>query len=124
MTPCRIRRGFVSRYTVGMKRAVVAAFAIAVVVPSASAAAPRLVIANSSPLVVSGSHFKAGERVTVTFGQSTRRVRTTRLGRFRASFAGVAVDRCSGLRIAAVGARGDRALLVQSRVKCAPASSD
>jgi hypothetical protein len=105
-----------------MKRAVIAACAAAVVVPSASATAPRLVIAKSSPLVVSGSHFKAGERVTVSFGRSTRRVRATRLGSFQASFAGVAFDRCSGWRIAAVGARGDRALLVQSRVLCAPAS--
>ena len=107
----------------GMKRAVIAAFAAAVVVPSASAAAPRLVIAKSSPLVVSGLHFKAGERVTVSFGQSTRQVRTTRLGRFQVSFAGAALDRCSGWRITAAGARGDRALLVQSRVMCAPAST-
>lgn len=108
---------------VGMKRALIVALAAAVVVPSASAAAPRLVIAKSSPLVVSGSHFKAGERVTVSFGQNTRRVRTTKLGRFQVSFAGLALDRCSGWRITAAGARGDRALLVQSRVKCAPAST-
>ena len=107
-----------------MKRAVIAAVAAAVVVvPSASAAAPRLVIAKSSPLVVAGSHFKAGERVTVSFGQSTRQVRATRLGSFQASFAGVAFDRCSGWRIVAVGALGDRAVLVQSRVMCAPAST-
>jgi hypothetical protein len=106
-----------------MKRTAIAALAVAVVVPSASAAAPRLVIAKRSPLVVSGLHFKAGERVTVRFGQSTLRVRATKLGRFQVSFAGVALDRCSGWRIAAVGARGDRALLVRARVMCAPASS-
>jgi hypothetical protein len=102
-----------------------AALAAAVVVPSASAsaAAPRIVIARSAPLVVAGSHFKAGERVTVSVGPSVRQVRTTRRGSFQASFAGVAFDRCSGGRIAAVGSLGDRAVLVQSRVMCAPAST-
>jgi hypothetical protein len=106
-----------------MRRIAIAALASAVLVPSASAAAPRIVIAKSTPLVVSGSHFKARERVTVTFGQSTRHVRTTPLGSFQASFPGVVFDRCSGSRIAAVGALGDRAVIVQAHVMCAPAST-
>ena len=107
-----------------MKRIVITTLAAAVLVPSASASVPRIVIAKSDPLVVAGSHFKAGERVTVSFGQSTRRVRATTLGSFQASFAGVAFDRCSGGSIAAVGALGDRAVLARSRAMCAPASSD
>ena len=106
-----------------MRRMVITALAAAIVVPSASAAVPRIAIARSDPLVVAGSHFKAGERVTVSFGENTRRVRATRLGSFQASFAGVAFDRCSGSRFSAVGALGDRAVLVQSRVLCAPAST-
>jgi len=107
-----------------MRRIVIAALAAAVVVPSASAAYPRIVIAQTRPLVVAGSHFKARERVTVTFGQSSRHVRATALGTFQTSFADVLVDRCSGFSIAAVGALGDRAALVQSRAKCEPAQGE
>ena len=47
---------------------------------AASAAVPRLTIATSSPLVVAGTHFKANERVVVTFRETTRQVRATALG--------------------------------------------
>ena len=107
-----------------MRRIIIAVLAAAAVAPSASAAVPRVAIASSTPLVIAGSHFKAGERVTVTFGPSTHQVRATRIGSFRASFPGVVFDRCSGLSISAVGALGDRAVLVQSHVMCAPASSE
>jgi hypothetical protein len=106
-----------------MRRIVITALVAAVIAPSASAAVPRLVITKSNPLVVTGSHFKPRERVTISLGQSTRQVRTTRLGSFQASFADVAFDRCSGWRITAAGALGDHALLVQPRVMCAPAST-
>jgi hypothetical protein len=107
-----------------MRRIVIAALAAAVIVPSASAAAPRIVIANTKPLIVAGSHFKARERVTVTFGESTRHVRANALGSFETSFGVVVVDRCSGWTIAAAGALGDRAVLVQARAKCAPAQGE
>jgi hypothetical protein len=94
-----------------------------VIAPSASAAVPRLVLTKSNPLVVSGSHFRPGERVTVSFGENTRKVRVTRLGSFQASFAGVTFDRCSGWKITAAGVLGDHARLVASHVMCAPAST-
>ncbi len=90
---------------------------------SAAASSPRLSIATSSPLVVAGTRFVPHELVTVTFGSQVRRVRVTALGRFRAGFAGVAYDRCSGFQIVAAGARGDRAVLVRARAMCAPAST-
>jgi hypothetical protein len=104
-----------------MRRIVIVVAAAAAVVPSASAGVPRIAIAKSNPLVVAGSHFKSRERVTVTFGESTRHVRATALGSFQASFDGVVVDRCTGWRIVAAGALGDRAVLVQSHAMCAPA---
>jgi hypothetical protein len=92
-------------------------------VPSSAAASPRLTIATSSPLVVAGTRFVPHELVTVTLGSQVRRVRATALGTFRAGFASAAYDPCTGLRIVAAGARGDRALLVRARAMCAPASS-
>jgi hypothetical protein len=51
-------------------------------------------------------------------------VRANALGSFEASFGVVVVDRCSGWTIAAAGALGDRAVLVQARAKCAPAQGE
>jgi hypothetical protein len=90
---------------------------------SAAAATPRLTIATSSPLVVAGTRFVPHELVTLTLGSEVRRVRVTALGGFRAGFAGVPYDRCSGIQIVAVGARGDRAVLVRARALCAPLST-
>src|SRR5436190_22488723 len=95
----------------------------AVMTTAASAAGPRLAIATGSSLVVTGTHFAPRELVTVTFGPEVRHVRTTALGSFRAGFDGVAYDRCSGMRIAAAGVRGDRAVLLRARALCAPLSS-
>jgi hypothetical protein len=105
-----------------MKRIVIiVTLAAAVVVPAASASAPRLAITRSTPLTVSGSHFKAHEQVTVTFGPNKRYVRTTALGTFQASFPGVLVDRCSSWSITAVDAVGDHAVLIGSHLGCEPA---
>jgi len=107
-----------------MRYVLVAALAAVLVVPAASAAAPRIVLVKSSPLVVAGSHFKPRERVTVTLGQTTRQVRATTLGSFQASFGGIVLDRCSAWSVAAVGALGDRAVLLRPRAMCAPASGE
>ena len=101
----------------------VVAAALAPAAASAASTAPRLTIATSSPLVVTGAHFMPHELVTVTFASQVRRVRATALGSFRAGFGAVAYDRCSGFQIIATGARGDRAMLVRPRPLCAPASS-
>src|SRR5437763_746819 len=106
-----------------MKRIVLTTVLAAALAPSglSSASVPRIAIATSSPLVVAGSHFAAREYVTVTFEQTTRHARATPFGNFRATFTGVTSDRCSGYRSVAAGAGGNRAVLVQSRVMCAPA---
>jgi hypothetical protein len=108
-----------------MRRIVFTSVLVAALVPTISAVAstPRLTIATSSPLVVAGTRFVPHELVTVTLGSQVRRVRVTALGSFRAGFAGVAYDRCSGLQVTAAGARGDRAMLVRARALCAPAAS-
>jgi hypothetical protein len=102
---------------------VLAAALAPVLTTAASAAVPRLAIATSSPFVVAGVNFAPHELVTVTFGSHVRRVRVTALGTFRAGFADVAYDRCTGFQIVAAGARGDRAVLVRARPMCAPLSS-
>ena len=85
------------------------------------ASTPALHVVTKSPLVVRGTAFKTGERVTLTVAGTTFVVRTTRLGTFRANLGAVLGDRCS-YRIVASGARGDRAMLA-ARTGCAPASS-
>jgi hypothetical protein len=108
-----------------MRRIILTTVLVAALTPAASSAAsaPRLTIATSSPLVVAGTHFMPRETVKVTLGSEVRQVRVSALGNFRAGFAGVTYDRCSGVRIVATGARGDRAVLFGARPMCAPASS-
>jgi hypothetical protein len=89
--------------------ALVAASAAAAVAASAS---PSLHV-STTPLVVRGAQFRPLERVRVTasYGDArvTRLVRSTRAGRFVASF-GAAYDPCvETLRVTAAGASGDRA---------------
>jgi hypothetical protein len=76
---------------------------------------PTVRLAQSAPAIVRGAHFRAHERVRVVLrasGQSrTRHRRTGVYGRFSATFANVAVDRCSGFEIVATGAAGDSATL-------------
>jgi hypothetical protein len=62
-----------------------------------------------------GAGFKAHERVVVHVGSSSVTVRTTALGRFVAP-----LDRCSGGRVVAVGAAGDRAVLRLPPTGCPP----
>jgi hypothetical protein len=109
-----------------MRRIVLTSVLAAALASAASAtvtSAPQLAIATSTPLVVAGTRFVPHELVTVTLGSAVRRVRVTALGSFRAGFAGVPYDRCSGLQIVATGARGDRAILVRARALCAPLST-
>jgi len=73
------------------------------------------------PLVVSGTHFRGAERVTVEGGGATTVLRTTRFGTFLANLGNVLADRCS-VGVVAVGAGGDRATL-PLRTMCAPAQA-
>jgi hypothetical protein len=107
-----------------MKRIIAAAgIALLGLAPAAAgrSATPSVSIVTSSPLVVAGAHFRSHERVTITAANTTRSVRTTALGAFRASFSPMTVDRCSAVRIVAVGAFGDRAVFARTHVMCAPA---
>jgi hypothetical protein len=66
---------------------------------------------------VHGTGFKPRERVVVHAGTAAVAVRATSLGRFVAT---VSFDRCSGGRIFAVGASGDRAVLRLPPTGCPP----
>ena len=73
------------------------------------AVTPSLRVAGMSPLTVRGTHFKAGEHVTLTLTGSARRsARKTAsaAGTFTARFAGVKVTRCTTYSVRAVGSRG------------------
>lgn len=94
-----------------MNRLALTLAAAALVVPTTQA--PRLRIAEPSPLIVSGSGFKTLEGVKVTaFGRQgtlVRRVVATRTGTFRVRFA-AAADWCDGVReIRATGRKGSKA---------------
>jgi hypothetical protein len=105
-----------------MKRIWLLLVIIAVTAPGASAfdrTTPTLRIVTRAPLVVSGTHFRAAERVTIKAAGITRVVRTTGLGAFRANLGAMSSDRCS-FQITALGARGDHAMLA-ARAMCAPA---
>jgi hypothetical protein len=87
---------------------------------------PGLALTRAAPLTVSGTHFRAHERVSLVLHQSSgathRRVRAGRHGGFRKLFTGVTVDRCSGFRVSAKGSAGSRATLVRRALpECAPA---
>jgi hypothetical protein len=89
---------------------------------TSGASSPRLQIVTRSPLVVTGTHFRSAERVTVRVGATSLVVRTTRLGTFRANLGSSGGDRCSG-SIVAVGARGERVVVpLRIRALCAPAA--
>src|SRR3954470_10669019 len=106
-----------------MKRIILMAGLIgALAVPAAGAVTgPTLRVVTKSPLVVRGTSFKAGERVTVSAVGPKVVVRTSPPGAFRATLGDVLVDRCTG-RVVASGARGDHASIAW-RVECAPAST-
>jgi hypothetical protein len=89
----------------------------------AASAPPRLAITTRTPtLVVRGTGFHARERVTVTLGTVVERVRATPLGVFTVN-TGVALSRCEGIIVRAVGAAGSKALFKLPQPACMPARS-
>ena len=81
-------------------------------------------IADQSPLVVKGAHFRANERVRVTASRTmsvTRVVSANGAGRFTVQFAQLSSDRCSGLLVRAVGSRGTMATAKLPQPYCPPA---
>ena len=100
------------------------AFAAASARPSATSARPSLSVAALSPIVVYGRHFVAHERVRIT--TSTEAAVTTRAnsaGAFRATLGRTPIDRCTGLRIRAVGSHGSIAVLKLPLPACLPQRS-
>lgn len=73
-----------------------------------------LTMKSMSPLTISGSGFKATERVRIT-GAGTKTVTASRRGAFTTRLPGR--DSC-GLTIVAVGSRGSRASLNFSKLLC------
>jgi hypothetical protein len=110
----------VGRLTLSLAALLVAA---AVAVPAAAGgSSPRakVRIVTMSPLAVRGTGFKPHERVRVTASPGgTRRVRARADGSFRVAFS-MPADRCSGLSVSAVGARGDHASLKLPQMACPP----
>lgn len=105
--------------------------AIAIVLTAAGAAPagsarrpPAVRLASIQPLSVHGLRFRAGERVTVSYVSSVRRVRrvmTSRTGGFTVRFRDLTVDPCSAFSILALGASGDRGVLRHKPLPaCAP----
>jgi hypothetical protein len=99
--------------------AAVVAAALALVLSGVGAGAgsskrPSLRFAQTVPLRIAGSHFRARERVrvtaTVSAMSSTRRLRASGRGAFVVVFA-VGAGRCSEVRVIAVGSGGSRATL-------------
>ena len=86
---------------------------------------PKLRLTALAPVSVRGSGFGARERIRVRLRSpavptpTARRVRASRAGRFTASFAPVAVDRCSAFSVTALG-RSSRQATLRWRVapKC------
>jgi hypothetical protein len=106
--------------------AVLAALALAACAAAATSALPALQLVQQQPPVVSGSHFRHAERVTVTFGVGGQRfvriVRATRTGTFSASAAAGVLDRCGDqLLVVAVGRLGSRATVKLQLPLCPPA---
>lgn len=83
----------------------------------------KLILVDTTPLVVKGSRFKAGERVKLVVTGSvslSRVVRASAGGRFAVTFK-VSLDRCDPLLVRAIGTRGSRATIDLTQVACAPA---
>ena len=117
MVAARVRR------LVGLG-ALLALLVIAAPAPGASPA-PSLRMAGTSPVRLAGAGFSAGERVRVRAWaggeRRSRRVRANSRGRFRVSFAGMALDPCAEvLSATATGSRGHHATLKELPKRLCP----
>jgi hypothetical protein len=87
---------------------------------------PHLRVAASAPVKVSGTYFRARERVKIVVvleeQQSSRFVRASRLGSFTTAFATVYVHPCSsGGTVTAIGSLGSRAAAkIPPQPECPP----
>ena len=92
-----------------------ATLALALAGVASAGTGPTLRLASMKPLVVTGTHFKAHERVLVTLRTDTtqlmRHAKATPSGTFRVDFGTVTFGRCSGFTVRAVGSAGSGAVL-------------
>jgi hypothetical protein len=90
---------------------------------AAASTPPRLAIAARTPTVVlRGTGFHPRERVTVTAGKVVAHARATRLGTFTVD-TGVALSRCTGFVVRAVGSAGSAVFFKLPLPACMPARS-
>jgi hypothetical protein len=109
-----------------VKALVAAIAALALSAPAAGGTAPTLRLVRTSPVVVAGSHFRAGERVTVTLVVTKRIVRhvtASQTGSFTIGYGGIQLGHCAGFSLSAVGSAGSRAVVKLPQPACMPARS-
>ncbi len=83
-------------------------------VATAQGSRPTLALAQSQPLVLVGRNFGPAEAVALTVpARKTSRItlRADRRGSFSLTLRTIAVSRCSGFTVTAIGSRGSRAIL-------------
>lgn len=92
-------------------------FLPAAVASGSFSGSPVLRIADRTPVVLHGSGFAAGERVSVALSAGVRSVRivdSSESGTFVVRF-GISLGRCARYSVQAIGATGTRARLVSRR---------
>jgi hypothetical protein len=91
-------------------------------VAAAGNAGPTIRITHRGPMKVTGTHFRPGEKVTVTALGSRMVVRhvVAMKGRFTVTLGPLRWSRCNGLRIVAIGSLGSRAVIRTPLPVCLP----
>ncbi len=82
---------------------------------------PSASVLFTPAVVVVGKHFKAKERVTVSFSGSVsavRKLRATSTGAFRVNFGAIALSDCSGFTLKVVGTMGSRCSMAHPPKPC------
>jgi hypothetical protein len=98
------------------------AVTLALATPASAATGPALWLQHVRPLTVRGIGFHARESVSVTAPSGRVRTKTNAAGSSVVTFQSVG-DRCSGGRIVAIGARGERVVLRLPPTMCLPAGT-
>jgi len=107
---------------------VAAVAAVCIATPGTAASSPRLRVAGTQPLVVVGSAFRPGERVTLTAATPLGPMKVTtkagRSGAFRATLRLYDRPCGKGLLVVAKGVTGNRAVLRLVSTPCIPPPID
>jgi hypothetical protein len=85
------------------------------------ACVPKADVDFGATVVVTGTHFRAGEKLTVTLvadGTRTRTVRASTTGSFQASFGALPLSNCSAYTLRVTGSLGSRFTKVQAALPC------